>query len=71
MKKTMTVFNNAETSTKHFFNSFNAQPPAHTPATRPRAYSNPTNPRNSQVDESIETTDNPCAQSFTHSIHLG
>ena len=64
MKKTMTAFTNAESSTKHFFNSFNSQSPAHTPATRPRAYSNPTNPRNSLVDESIEASDNPCVQSL-------
>lgn len=65
MKKTMTVFNNAESSTKHFFNSFNSQQPsAQTPATRPRAYSNPTNPQNALPDESIEVSDNPCGQSL-------
>lgn len=61
MKKTMTVFNNAETSTKQFFNSLGS---SQAPATRPRAYSNPSNPRNSLADETIETTDSPCAQSF-------
>ena len=70
MKKTMTVFNNAETSTKQFFNSFNShQPSAHTPNTRPRAYSNPTNPHNSPADD-IETTDNPCRLVFTSSVYL-
>ncbi len=72
MKKTITAFSNAESSTKHFFNSFNPhQSPPHTPAIRPRAYSNPTNPQNSVADESMEATDNPCAQSLhTLPIHL-
>ena len=71
MKKTMTAFNNAETSTKHFFNSFNSQPSAQTPATRPRAYSNPTNPHNSLVDDTIETTDNLCRLVLTSSVYPG
>jgi hypothetical protein len=72
MKKTAAAFDNAESSTKRFFfNSFNSQQPQpHTPATRPRAYSNPTNPRNSLADENMEAADNPCGQILICPIHL-
>ena len=62
MKK---AFNNVENPKSNFFNAFTSQqPPAtQTPATRPRAYSNPSNPQNLSTDESVETTDNPCALS--------
>jgi len=58
MKKTMTAFNNVENPRSNFLTQQN--PATQTPATRPRAYSNPSNPQNLPTDEPAETMDNPC-----------
>ncbi|KAF9535317.1 hypothetical protein CPB83DRAFT_841563 [Crepidotus variabilis] len=64
LKKTKTVFNKAENSTRQFFSAFNSQQPQgqQPPMTMPRTrvYSNPGNTQSVVVEEPpVQTTDNP------------